>query len=77
MKVDLDKLEPEFYTTGWGGRAFGPEVFRLKLNDATTHQKLNYAGSEAYMGAETIMASGCAVRSAPACPVFRPRPWIK
>ena len=55
LKVDLDRLEPEFYTTGWGGRTFGPEVFRLKLNDATTHQKLNYTGSEAYMGVETIM----------------------
>src|SRR5262249_25551789 len=33
----------------------GPEIFRLKLNDAITHRKLNYTGSEAYMGVETIM----------------------
>ncbi len=55
LKVDQDKLENDFYTTGWGNNTYGPEVFNLKLNDASTHQKLNYAGSEAYMGLETIM----------------------
>ena len=55
LKVDQDKLEHDFYTTGWGNHTYGPEVFNLKLNDASTHQKLNYAGSEAYMGLETIM----------------------
>ena len=57
LKVDQDKLEPNFYTTGWGDRTYGPEVFNLKLNDASTHQKLNYAGSDAYMGLETSMFS--------------------
>jgi hypothetical protein len=55
MKIDLDKLEPDFYTTGWGSRTLGPKIFSLKLNDATTRQKLNYAPSEAYIGAEAIM----------------------
>jgi len=55
LKVDQNKLEPDFYTTGWGNHTYGPEVYNLKLNDATTHQKLGYAGSEAYMGLETIM----------------------
>jgi hypothetical protein len=55
LKVDMDKLEPDFYTTGWGDRSLGPSVFNLKLNDASTQSKLQYAGSEAYMGSETIM----------------------
>src|SRR5262249_37365956 len=55
LKIDLDKLEPDFYTTGWGDRTSGPKVFQLKLNDATTRQKLKFARSEAYMGAEAIM----------------------
>ena len=55
LKVDLDKIEPDFYTTGWGDRTYGPEVFRLKLNDASTRTKLNFAGSDAYMGLEAIM----------------------
>jgi hypothetical protein len=55
LKIDLDKLEPDFYTTGWGDRNQGPKVFSLKLNDATTRQKLNYAPNEAYMAGEAIM----------------------
>ena len=55
LKIDLDKLEPDFYTTGWGDRNQGPKVFSLKLNDATTRQKLHYAPNEAYMGAELLM----------------------
>ena len=55
LKIDMDRLEPDFYTTGWGDRTSGPKVFNLKLNDSSTQSKLNYAGSEAYMGSETIM----------------------
>lgn len=55
LKIDLDKLEPDFYTTGWGSRTSGPKIFSLKLNDSTAHQTLGYARSEAYMGAEAIM----------------------
>jgi hypothetical protein len=55
LKIDLNKLEPDFYTTGWGSRASGPKIFSLKLNDSITQQTLGYAGSEAYMGAEAIM----------------------
>jgi hypothetical protein len=55
LKVDLNKLEPAFYTTGWGDHASGPEVFSLKLNDKTTRDKLGFAANEAYMGLEAIM----------------------
>ncbi len=55
LKIDLDKLEPDFYTTGWGDRTLGPKVFSLKLNDSTTQQTLGYALSEAYMATEAIM----------------------
>lgn len=55
LKIDLNKLEPNFYTNGWGDRIYGPLVFSLKLNDASTHTKLNYSASDAYMGSETIM----------------------
>ena len=55
LKVDLNKLEPEFYTTGWGDRASGPQVFALKLNDTTTREKLGFAAYESYMGLEAIM----------------------
>ena len=48
LKVDLNKLEPDFYTTGWGNRASGPTVFTLKLNDKTTGEKLGLAADEAY-----------------------------
>jgi hypothetical protein len=55
LKVDLDKLEPEFYTTGWGDRTSGPQVFSIKLNDTTTRDKLGFAANEAYMGLEALM----------------------
>lgn len=55
LKIDLNKLEPDFYTTGWGDRTFGPAVFALKLNDPVTHQALGYSNYEAFMGAEAIM----------------------
>src|SRR5262249_3513102 len=55
LKIDLNKLEPDFYTTGWGSRTSGPKVFSLKLNDSTTQQTLGYARSEACMAAEPIM----------------------
>jgi len=55
LKIDLDKLEPDFYTTGWGDRTSGPKVYQLKLNDAATQQTLGYARSEAYMATEALM----------------------
>jgi hypothetical protein len=55
LKVDLNKLEPDFYTTGWGDRTSGPAVFSLKLNDQTTREKLGFAANEAYMGLEALM----------------------
>ena len=55
LKVDLNKLEPDFYTTGWGDRTSGPTVFALKLNDKTTREKLGLAANEAYMGLEAVM----------------------
>ena len=55
LKIDLNKLEPAFDTTGWGSRTSGPKVFALKLNDSTTRQTLGYAASEAYMAAEAIL----------------------
>jgi len=55
LKVDLNKLEPDFNTTGWGDRTSGPAVFSLKLNDKTTREKLGFAPNEAYMGLEAIM----------------------
>jgi hypothetical protein len=42
LKVDLNKMEPDFNTTGWGNHPSGPQVFALKL-------------SKAYMGLEAIM----------------------
>lgn len=54
MKVDLNKLEPDFYTTGWGDRTSGPKVFTLKLTDSTTQTKLNFSSSEGYLGLESI-----------------------
>ena len=55
LKVDLNKLERAFYTTGWGDRTSGPAVFSLKLNDETSREKLGFAPNEAYMGLEAIM----------------------
>jgi hypothetical protein len=55
LKVDLNKLESDFYTTGWGDRTSGPAVFSLKLNDQTTQEKLGFAANEAYMGLEALM----------------------
>src|SRR5262249_22534496 len=55
LKIDRDRLEPDFYTTGWGDRTAGPTVFPRKLDSATIRRKLNYAGNEAYMGAESIL----------------------
>jgi hypothetical protein len=51
LKVDLNKMEPDFYTTGWGDRMTGPEVFALKLYSSETQQKLGLS----YMGLEAIM----------------------
>jgi hypothetical protein len=55
LKVDLNKIESDFYSTGWGDRMAGPKVFALKLNDAGTRQKLGLAPDEGYMGLEAIM----------------------
>jgi hypothetical protein len=55
LKVDLAKLEPDFYTTGWGDRDQGPKVFLLKLTDADTRTKLHLEANEGYLGLESIM----------------------
>src|ERR1041385_6296463 len=55
LKVDLNKLDPDFYITGWGDRTSGPQVFAIKLYDSETRQKLGLASDEAYMGLEGIM----------------------
>src|SRR5437870_2331870 len=55
LKVDLNKLEPNFYDIGWENHQSAPDILRLKFNDTTTRQKLNFSSSEGYSGAETIM----------------------
>jgi hypothetical protein len=55
LRVDLNKLEPDFYTTGWGDRISGPQVFALKLNDADTRHELGFTSNEGYMGLESLM----------------------
>jgi hypothetical protein len=55
VRVDLDKLEPDFYTTGWGDRTTGPLLFATKFQDPRTQAFLGYGGAEAYLGAEAIM----------------------
>jgi hypothetical protein len=55
LQVDLKRLEPDFYTTGWGDRALGPQIFTLKLNDADTREELGFTVDEAYMGLEAVM----------------------
>jgi hypothetical protein len=65
LKVDLNKLETNFYSVGWENHESAPDVLRLKFNDTTVRQKLNFSSSEGYSGAETIMygrppdCSGC------------------
>ena len=55
LKVDLNKLEPNFYDVGWENHQSAPDILRLKLNDTTVRQKLNFSSTEGYSGAETIM----------------------
>jgi hypothetical protein len=55
LKVDLNKLEPNFYGLGWENHAQAPDILRWKLTNATLQQKLNFLASEGYSGAETIM----------------------
>jgi hypothetical protein len=56
LKVDTGTLESDFYTTGWGSRDVGPQVFQLKFNSASSlFPQLNYATGDAYLGAEAIM----------------------
>ena len=55
LKVDLDKLEPDFYTTGWGDQTSNPQVIAIKLNDPATREKLGFAANEGYMGLEALM----------------------
>jgi hypothetical protein len=60
LNVDTDKLEPDFYTTGWGDRTSGPQVFSLKLNDPLVESKLNF---DAFFHVEALMygkAANCA-----------------
>ena len=56
LKIDLDKLEPDFYTTGWGDRTSRSDRFLVSNSMMPIlEQKLNYARNEAYMGLEAIM----------------------
>lgn len=53
VKIDLRRMEPDFFATGWGDRSNGPTVFRQKFGRAT--QDPSFASTEAYLGAEAIM----------------------
>jgi FIMAH domain-containing protein len=55
LKVDLNKLEPNFYDLGWENHLQAPDILRWKLTNAALQQKLGYLTSEGYSGAETIM----------------------
>lgn len=70
LKVDLDKLESDFYTTGWGNRSTGPTVYAIKFNSADAHQKLNLAANEAFTHIEAIMYGKAGTCSSP--PEFGP-----
>lgn len=43
LKVDLNKLETNFYDLGWENHESAPDILRLKLNDSTIRQKLNFS----------------------------------
>ena len=55
LRIDLDKLEPAFYSTGWGDLNLGPQVFQLKFGYPIIRQLLDYADNEAYLHLESIM----------------------
>ncbi len=55
LKVDLNKLETNFYDLGWENHASAPDILRWKLTNPALQQKLNFSSTEGYSGAETIM----------------------
>ena len=75
LKVDLNKLEPNFYDVGWENHQSAPDILRLKFNDSTIRQKLNFSSTEGYSGAETIMYGRPPDCSPPRyCPIFGSNP---
>jgi SdrD B-like domain len=67
LNVDTDKLEPDFYTTGWGNRTSGPYVFSLKLNNSAVGTKLHYG---AFLHAEALMYGKAANCDNPQDPTY-------
>ena len=54
LTMDLTKLEPDFYTAGWGTRDLGPTIFGLKFNSALAHSALDLDANSAYLHIEGI-----------------------
>jgi len=54
LTTDLTKLEPDFYTAGWGTRDLGPTIFGLKFNSALAHSALDLDANSAYLHIEGI-----------------------
>jgi hypothetical protein len=54
LKVDQDKLEPDFYVTGWENHDRATDIISWKLNSQLEHDALGLGGHFAYLHPEAI-----------------------
>ena len=54
LTIDLAKLEPTFYTEGWGSSTLGPQIFDVKFNSALAHSALGLDGGSAFLHIEGL-----------------------
>ncbi|HZQ95086.1 MAG TPA: hypothetical protein VFA67_08755 [Candidatus Sulfotelmatobacter sp.] len=54
LTVDLNKLEPTFYTEGWGSSTLGPQIFDVKFSSALAHSSLGLDSGSAFLHIEAL-----------------------
>lgn len=54
LTIDLSKLEPTFYTEGWGSSTLGPQIFEVKFDSALAHSSLGLDASSAFLHIEAL-----------------------
>lgn len=70
LTVDLSKLEPDFYTAGWGNRDLGPQIFGLKFNSPLAHNVLGLDANSAFVHIEGIQYGRAGTCDSPQDPTF-------
>lgn len=70
LTIDLTKLEPDFYTAGWGNEDLGPTIFGLKFNSALAHNVLGLDANSAYLHIEAVQYGRAGTCDSPQDPTY-------